>query len=486
MAFLHDYISDGTLGMVVHEFPPEMETWKKRTTWLLNDFIATGNGKTIKQALADLFHFANGDSEQSTFVHWCLVPSDGKPPCCSSDGECVAKALSHIIPIFCRGYDVPLLYRMKHFGQASSYVKLGCSFFKLLPQALAELQDLKASQDITCWADALLAEGRGFQSLEADYEQLLSEAMDMDQNYAAQNKVRLKKVIEEVGKDRFCEGSMVIDALIKPVETGINTLLSHTKVYHDLAFLGHGHPHCKDLRDAASKKFLDAVSGRLGDSLVGHYCRFLQTGLKEAIDMGLNARPELLSQVFQLATLCMTDLHRRFKYEFRSPPYCLFGLIGLNLSDFVCQWSALQDQHRHCDECLDAEFSEVLVQHFKDDIRLRTLPEQEAVRQEVQGLLRDISEWAPLTSDTVELKHGTVQWSVSKRGSQSVKNPRTAAETTLLQAAVKQSCWCQASAAAQTLPRKAVSSGIQKMVGTSSRNQHSQQDREFSQPFPLC
>ena len=77
--------------------------------------------------------------------------------------------------------------------------------------------------------------------------------------------MRLKKVIEEVGKDRFCEGSMVIDALIKPVETGINTLLSHTKVYHDLAFLGHGHPHCKDLRDAASMKFLDAVSGRLGD-----------------------------------------------------------------------------------------------------------------------------------------------------------------------------------------------------------------------------
>ena len=68
------------------------------------------------------------------------------------------------------------------------------------------------------------------------------------------------------------------------------------------------------------------------------------------------------------------------------------------------------------------------------------------------------------------------QWIASRRGSQNVKGGPAAAETTLLQSAVKHHRWVQDCAASQTLPPKAVSSGIIKMAGTKSTNQHTARD----------
>lgn len=129
---------------------------------------------------------------------------------------------------------------------------------------------------------------------------------------------------------------------------------------------------------------------------------------------------------------------------------------------------------------MDSDFSSALVRHF-GNLTGKPADMQEDIKHQVQDLLVDICEWTPLTSDKVELKNGAVQWSVSKRGSQNVKNARVAAETSLLQAAVKQNAWSRDSAGQDTLPPKRAASSIRKMVGTTSTNQFTAKDQQF--PF---
>ena len=438
--------------------------WRRRTNWLQKAYIPTT--KEAKTSLADFIHFANGDSCSETIVHWCLQDTPLGKPCCSSDEDSFAKLLSHVIPLFTKGFATPLLYRMKHFGPASSFVKVGCCLFRLLPRAVEEMQSTDAAPDVASVAETFLSEG-GYQSLEADLQQLLADAMDMDRNYAAQNKVRRGQVAEEMKKPSFVQGIMVIDSLIQPIEYGVNTLLGHTKVIHDLQFLGRGHPKWADLKQKASDTFLHVVKGNFADILIGKYIDFLKNGLEENIAMGLDCHQELLNKVFQLIIMCVTDVHRRFKHDFSYAPLTLFELLQLDTFEFVQGFHSLQAQHHQCDACLDTGFSAKLVTAFPD-IMSNTAEEQAQIKEEIQALLEDVTQWCPLTSDAVELKNGQTQWVASKRGSQNVKNPRVASETTLLQAVVKQHVWSQAAVGLQTMPSKRTSSGILKMSGVKS------------------
>lgn len=441
-----------------------MQVWKRRADWLERNYIT--NVKETKTALADLLHFANGDSTGETVIHWCLVCGPNGRPCCASNEDAFAKLLSHVIPFFTKGFQTPLLYRMKHFGPASSFVKLGCVFFNLLPRALQELHTGDPSADVAALADVFLSE-TGYRSVEADLQQILADAMDMDKDYATQNKVRRGQVVEEMNKASFLQGIMVVDALIEPIEYGVNTLLGHTRLIHDLQFLGKGHPACNELKTKASRTFLRVVRGEFADDLIGRYMGFFSGGLQHSISMGLDPQPDLLNKVFQLITVCITDVHRRFKYDFACAPFALFGLLGLSTERFVQRFDSLEARLCACQDCLDAGFSAKLVKSFSG-LASKSLDEQTRAKEEVQSILQDISEWCPLTSDSVELKNGQTQWVASKRGGQNVKNPLVASETTFLQAAVKQHVWAQDSVGSQTLPSKRTSSGILKMVGVKS------------------
>lgn len=299
--------------------PPDAIEWQKRAHWLVRDFVTTS--KNTRESLHDFISFANGDSSLPTVVHWC-VSMPGRN-CCDSDEESICKFLSHAVPFFSKGYQTPLLYRMKGYGPASSWVKFGCGFFNLLPRVLQAMDSAEPSSELASLADAFLAESR-FQDVggeDADFQQILAEALDADQNYAAQNKLRRQLVTQEISKPSFLQASFVIDAIIGPIEYGVNYLLGHTKLLHDLHFLGRGHPECDDLKAKSREKFMHVVNGGLADALIRRYILFLEDGLKEAFDMGLAASNDLLNKVFQLTTLCITDLHRRLKHEFSAHPF---------------------------------------------------------------------------------------------------------------------------------------------------------------------
>ena len=451
-------------GVPVYEFPDEMAAWKKRAEWLIRDFST--NAKSTKEGLRDLVEFANGDSRGSKVVHYCLI--GGERPCCESSEESLCKFLSHAVQILTRGYPTPLLYRMKHYSGASSFIRFGCNFFQMLPRVLQELDSSTPNNDIVSLADALMSE-TGFVDPDVDFQRALQDQLDVDQAFASQNKVRRQLVVQEINKPQFSQGAIVIDVMIQPIEWAVNWMLSHTACLYELRSLGRGHEKERELRQKTSQRFFHVMSGALGDALVSKYLLFLEEGgLKEAIQMGLEPHPEMLNRIFQLTTMCLSDLERRFKHSFLSPPFSLFKLLTLDHAEFVHEWGGLQDRYHQCKNCIDPDFAGVILQHFSGDIRHMPVLEQQKIRGEIVELLQDLAEWCPLTSDAVELKNGITQWIISRRGSQHAKAPRASSENTLIQSLVRQHSWSLGAASQAALPPKKVSAGILKMSGVSS------------------
>ena len=462
------------------QYPEEMTKWRKRADWLYENFIT--NTKQAKESLAELMAFANGDSTTPVLTHYCLIGQSGRPDCCSSDAEAICKWLSHCIPFLCRGYQCPLLYRMKHYGPASSFVMLTTCFFRILPNVLGHMEASTGNldEDMETLVDTLLADiGVGSSGAAADFQHLLADALDAQQNYQLQNSVRRKMMIQEVCKPGFEQSSMVIDALINPMEVGVNKMLGHTKCLHDLAFVGAAHPQGQELQEKTKRIFLEVVSGDFGHHLMCRYVTFLNSGLWEANEMGLEATGSRLDHIFKMVIIICTDIWRRFVYDFTFPPWTLFGLIGLSTEEFVRRWDDLEKSFAKCCQCMDIQLTAAWLHHFSG-LASAHIDVQSKACAEIQQVLVDIAGFTPLTSDVVELKNGQTQWSVSKRGRVSVKNPRSATETTLLQSVLKQHVWIKEVVGAETLPKKSVSSGILKMVGTNSSNQHRQQAREFN------
>ncbi|CAE7402212.1 unnamed protein product [Symbiodinium sp. CCMP2592] len=458
----------------VAAFPPEMPVWQKRTAWILRDYQSTSLGAQ-KLARSPL-DFANGDSTKDVIVHHCLLPREGEPPCCSSHDESVCKFLAQAVPLLSRGFPTPLLYRMKHYGPASSYMKLAGSCFGLLRRVLCEMESsaVQSANDgeLAQYVDAFLQDSSrpgGVAPAEENYWQhLLASALDSDRDFAAQNGARRRMVIHEISKPSFQQASIVIDCLIQPLEHGINTLLSHTRILHDLTFLGKGHPEYQELCSKSRGLFLRCMSGHFGDQMLREYTVIMERGLFELIDMGFEATDDSLNKIFDAIVLLCTDLHRRCNYELSRAPFKLFKLCDLDLAAFLDAWAALEAEAVACQNCVDHELTTVLLKKFSG-LQVKTVEEQMASQSEIVSLLSDISTFSPTTSDAVELKNGQLQWVVSKRASQNVRNGRTAVEMSLLHSAVAQNQWVQSAAGVETMPSKATASSIKKMSGVKTQ-----------------
>ena len=161
------------------------------------------------------------------------------------------------------------------------------------------------------------------------------------------------------------------------------------------------------MRDTQSK-FLKVISGRLADELIQRYIMFLDTGLKEAEEMGLAPDGSLLNTAFAMALVCMADIHRRLKMEFRVPPFTLFHWMDLTTDDFVRSFSQLEAKFRSCPHCLDLALSSALMKEFAG-LENQSLESQRSAHCEISALLKDISTFSAITSDLVELKNGQVQ-----------------------------------------------------------------------------
>ena len=397
--------------------PEDIEAWKQRAGWIHKRFDSTS--KRAVAGLGQILEFINGDTSESTPTHWCV------PGCCKDDADCLAKALHLLVPWFARGYSVPLLSRFKHYMPASAYVTVGCLLCNLLPQALKNMQETSTENpDLRCLVETLLAD-TNFEAKhtmsEEDLQLLVGGLMEADMNYSVQNSIRKSMMIQFICKETFPRDAVVIDCLLQPIEIGINKLFSRTELLHKLTNMGTCHPDYIQLCQSSRAKFLSIVDGSLGGEIMRQYKWVLDNNLYEALEFGLELDESgtQLQLAFELAMVGISDCWRRLVLEFSGPPFCLFSLIGLTAAEFLRHWKSLHRKFKKCKECFDDALSGILLQTFPmAGFQDKPADVQEALAAEIQQVLTDISTWAPVSSDLVEIKHGVVQWSVSRRGKQ--------------------------------------------------------------------
>ena len=128
---------------------------------------------------------------------------------------------------------------------------------------------------------------------------------------------------------------------------------------------------------------------------------------------------------FGKAIWTLGDLWRRLCLEVHGTPHTSFGLYGLPLEEFLDSLRMIQKEHQTCRECLDTEFTEVILQQFAPLLqpaaesdehasidRMSKLVEEYHAIQDVMG---DVATVLPISSDLVECVHGEVQRKLHER-----------------------------------------------------------------------
>lgn len=200
----------------MHGLPAEHTAWKRRAEWIGRNFQSTSKG--AKSALDEILTFINGDTSQDILCHWCLVESG----CCKDQEESLNRLIRLLVPFFTRGFPVPLLSRFKHYGLASSYVKVGTTLCKILPQTLQRMKGSGASisAELSSMIDTLLADtgmsSSGGSLNEEDFQVLLGGLMEADMQYSLQNSVRKNMMIKAFGQEDFPTHTVIMDCLLHP------------------------------------------------------------------------------------------------------------------------------------------------------------------------------------------------------------------------------------------------------------------------------
>lgn len=457
-------------------FPDEMAQWRRRSEWIKSSFVSPS--KRSKQQLEELLTLCNGDSRQGTITHWCT------PGCCESDESCFQKVAECAVPLWTKGYPVPLLYRFKHYHVASSYIRTACVFFQLLPKVLEQmranmLNKTDAASQLTTVVDALLQEsaaancGHFGDSADAqnDFQSRLDALLDNDLSYSLQNSLRKRLVIEEICKPQFAQSAVMIDLIVNSLEHGTNVFLQRTTWLTQISALGSHHEKYQELVDKSMQSFCRVMCGSLGKELICDTLGLLGGGLREAILMdAFDPSEERLTFFFKLVVVTATDLWRRMVYDISGYPFKLFGWLSPDQTqdEFMKSWNELM-QTRPC--CIDCEFTRVLLSEFSGCCG-------GSHKDAVLALLRHVASYSPTNSDTVEVKHGNMQWAVSKRSAQFVKKARSAMETSLLQSVVRQHSVVYNEVFGQTMPSRRTLAAVRRQVGVSSSNQHSKRSAE--------
>ena len=451
-----------------------MSGWRERAKWIQRSFDCPS--KAAKAQLQEFLVFANGDSRLDTVTHFC------RPGCCPSTEESFQRLLTLAIPLFARGFSVPLLYRFKHYAQAAGYVKCASCAFNLLPRTMQQVQrnaannaDVSSSSHLYGMVQSLLTED-GPDGVSAEHVQsMLDELLDSDLTYSVQNSVRRRLVCEQLGKEGFLQGAILIESIISVLEPGVNALFGRTGKLTRLTALGSSHPEYQDLKEQCQESFLRMILGDFGYDLISRTMTLLEGGLSENLAMGWQLSDNRMRLLFQLVCAVSSDLWRRLVSESLRCPAKVFSLLRCKtLGEFVQLWDNIQQARSLCQTCVDMEFTEPLLAAFgPQPLAQRNPMSQTLVQVEVCELLSHMASFTPLNSDSVEVKHGAVQWAVSNKSVRRVKKPNVAREVSILQSAIRNYTSLHAEVSKMTLPPARVAAAIRRQVGVTSSNQHS-------------
>ena len=457
--------------MEVAALPPAALKWASARQRLKDSFRC--QSKLRRQAFEDILDFLNGDLESDTVFHFCVNSADHV--CCASKEESLSKCLRLLVPFCSRGYQVPLLYRFKHYDEAICYVTFCTTIHQLLARTLLGM-DLSKTGDASQrqLIDNLLgeydlgSEGPGTEAV------VFSDNI-ADENFHAHNAKRKQLVHQEVMSSDFRQSALLVDFMIKPMDSMMNRLFARSHQLTKLCLLQKHDP--KWLEDTSKCKdlFLAYASGKFGFSIIDEYADMITKQVHTLLEIGLDIHQGSHLQIlFTMWLLVISDAWRRFVHEMATFPWKVFSLLAAKgLKEFVEKWDELKAAKASCTKCFDLEFTSKILDAFPV-LAGQPADFQGSVFQEVTILLHDIAVQTPLSSDPVEIKNGQVQVSTtSRRTAGAIKAPAATKEMSFLQSFIRDHALIRHWVEERTLPGKRTIAGIFKRVGVRGTNQDS-------------
>ena len=73
---------------------------------------------------------------------------------------------------------------------------------------------------------------------------------------------------EQLSKETFLQGAIVIESIINAIEPGVNRLFKRTGCLTRLTALGSSHPDYQSLKETCEESFLQIVSGDFAHDLI--------------------------------------------------------------------------------------------------------------------------------------------------------------------------------------------------------------------------
>ena len=152
--------------------------------------------------------------------------------------------------------------------------------------------------------------------------------------------------------------------------------------------------------------FREFVEGRFGLQLVEMY-------VEKLIEFSSLGLPDYSMSFFKLAIEQMGDSWRRFHHEQQRFPFRIFQLAWMSDSDFLREYRRMQECMSACFQCVDVEFSAVLLSYIPGtttDIHDHENDRSLHVKiDHIRKFLLDVMVFCPISSDLVECLHGATQ-----------------------------------------------------------------------------
>ena len=152
----------------------------------------------------------------------------------------------------------------------------------------------------------------------------------------------------------------------------------------------------------SSHLFKRFANGKFGEELV---CLYLEK-MRLFPKLGL---PQLAKDCFVISLAVMGELWRRFTFDKQCCPFQIFSLLDTSSDEeFLQLYQKFQQTLDTCPQCVDHEFSTVILRHIPLGARHR----DEEVRSKIEAirsLLCDLTTFTPISSDLVECLHGFQQ-----------------------------------------------------------------------------
>ncbi|CAK9085767.1 Uncharacterized protein SCF082_LOCUS40615 [Durusdinium trenchii] len=309
---------------------------------------------------------------------------------------------------------------------------------------------------------------------ESDWVNFLEDIQESkDLSFAEINAKRKQLTFKAFSDPTMPTKITILESVILPNVAQMDTLFKRSGMISSLYHLPkNAAQERSDLMQRSSEVFLTCVSGQMGEEMVAAYVKLL-------VEFPVLGEPQFAESYFELVLQSAGDAWRRFSLEQDRFPNKMFKLANLDHQSFLEKYRAYQYIERCCCECVDLEFSSILLAYITeqdDDLQV-----QEKVTQ-IQAFLRSLCIYAPVSADVVECLHGACQSRLARfRGPR--QSDDIAKEITVLDKLCSSYGKFQEWMWNRLGDRRALNR--LRAYGNHRGNQHSQQGRSIPQTFGL-